>query len=56
MTARVPRHPKIYHITHIDRLPSIVASGCLWCDAENVRRGLAGTMIGMVEVRADWYY
>ena len=32
-----PRHPKIYHIVHVDRLPSIVADGCLWCDAEVVR-------------------
>jgi hypothetical protein len=32
-----PRHPKVYHIVHIDRLPSIVSDGCLWCDAERSR-------------------
>jgi hypothetical protein len=28
----------IFHITHIDNLPSILADGCLWCDAERNRR------------------
>jgi len=37
--------PKIYHIVHIDRLPSIIASGCLWYDAEVVRRSPPGTAI-----------
>lgn len=26
--------PEIYHITHIDNLPSIIDAGGLWCDAE----------------------
>ena len=39
--------PKLYHIVHVDRLPSIVADGCLWCDAEVVRRAPPGTTIGM---------
>lgn len=43
----VPQHPKIYHIVHMDRLPSIVADGFLWCDAEIVRRAPLGTTIGM---------
>ena len=43
----VPRQPKIYHIVHVDRLPSIVADGCLWCDAEIVQRAPTGTTIGM---------
>lgn len=43
----VPAHPKIYHIVHVDRLPSIIASGCLWSDAEIVRRTPPGTTIGM---------
>lgn len=43
----VPTHPKIYHIVHVDRLPSIIANGCLWCDAEIVRRDPPGTTIGM---------
>ena len=43
----VPPQPKIYHIAHVDRLPSIVADGFLWCDAEIVRRVPPGTTIGM---------
>ena len=43
----VPPQPKIYHIAHVDRLPSIVADGFLWCDAEIVRRMPPGTTIGM---------
>ena len=30
----VPVEPKIYHIVHLDRLPSIVADGGLLCDAD----------------------
>ena len=43
----VPAQPKIYHICHVDRLPSIVADSCLWCDAEIARRTPSGTTIGM---------
>ncbi len=42
----IPAQPKIYHIVHLDRLRSIVADGCLWCDAVMVGRP-GGTMIGM---------
>lgn len=47
----VPQQPKIYHIAHVDRLPSIVADGFLWCDAEVVRRAPAGTTIGMSSIK-----
>ncbi|QJD28559.1 type II toxin-antitoxin system toxin DNA ADP-ribosyl transferase DarT [Methylococcus geothermalis] len=47
----VPPRPKIYHIAHVDRLPSIVADGCLWCDAEVVRRAPGGTTIGMSSIK-----
>lgn len=47
----VPPQPKIYHIVHVDRLPSIVADGLLWCDAEIVRRAPAGTTIGMTGIK-----
>lgn len=47
----VPSHPKIYHIVHVDRLPSIIASGCLWCDAEIGRRNPPGTTIGMNAIK-----
>lgn len=47
----VPPKPKIYHIAHVDRLPSIVADGFLWCDAEVIRRAPAGTTIGMSRIK-----
>lgn len=47
----VPVNPSIYHILHVDRLASIVADGCLWCDAEAVRRRAPGTVIGMSEIK-----
>jgi ssDNA thymidine ADP-ribosyltransferase, DarT len=46
-----PRHPKVYHIVHVDRLPSIVSDGCLWCDSEVVRRVPPGTTIGMNNIK-----
>ena len=50
-----PAAPKIYHIVHVDRLPSIIAEGGLLCDAEIVRRQTAGqamgTTIGMSDIK-----
>ncbi len=46
-----PPEPKIYHIVHADRLPSIIADGYLWCDAEVARRGSPGSTIGMGEIK-----
>ena len=50
-----PAAPKIYHIVHVDRLPSIIADGSLWCDAEIARRTEAnpdmGTTIGMNSIK-----
>ena len=34
MTMPVPATPKIYHIVHVDRLPTIFESGSLWSDME----------------------
>ncbi|MFA7664976.1 MAG: DarT ssDNA thymidine ADP-ribosyltransferase family protein [Burkholderiaceae bacterium] len=50
-TALVPPQPRIYHVAHVDRLPSIVADGFLWCDAEVIRRAPAGTSIGMSRIK-----
>ncbi len=47
----LPARPKLYHIAHVDRLPSIVADACLWCDAEVLRRAPAGTMIGISSIK-----
>jgi hypothetical protein len=43
--------PKIYHIVHIDRLPSIIEEGYLWCDAKVVSGELPGTSIGMDDIK-----
>lgn len=47
----VPARPKLYHIAHVDRLPSIVADQCFWCDREVVRRAPPGTAIGMSGIK-----
>lgn len=47
----VPAQPKIYHILHVDRLPSIITDGHLWCDAEIIRREPPGTAIGMNHIK-----
>jgi hypothetical protein len=46
-----PQNPKIYHIVHADRLPSIVGDGCLWCDAVMNQRARPGTIIGMSGIK-----
>jgi len=48
----VTEWPKIYHIAHVDRLASIAADGCFWCDAEVIRRTPPGTTIGMSNIKA----
>lgn len=47
----IPARPKIYHITHVDNLPSIIAAGRLWSDAERIRQGLACSVVGMSEIK-----
>jgi len=51
MTKTVPENPKIYHIVHVDRLPSIISDDCLWCDTEIARRSPSGTSIGMNNIK-----
>ena len=46
-----PLKPKIYHIVHVDRLPSIIADGHLWCDRVAIKRGVPGTTIGMSSIK-----
>ena len=46
-----PANPKIYHILHWDRLPSIIADGCLWSDAEVRARSCTGTTIGLGDIK-----
>lgn len=47
----VPAQPKIYHICHVDRLASIVATGGLLSDAAIAQAALPGTVIGMNHIK-----
>ena len=49
--SNVPDRVCIYHIVHLDRLPSIIADGYLWSDAEARRRGSTGTTVGMQSIK-----
>lgn len=46
-----PPGQKIYHITHLDNLPSLASCGCLWSDAEMLRQEVGKTAIGMPEIK-----
>ena len=46
-----PIAPKLYHITHVDNLRSILAADGLWCDAELIARGGPPTSIGMGNIK-----
>lgn len=47
-----PENPKIYHIVHVDRLPSIIADGSLLSDATMANRVGVGTTIGMTTIKS----
>lgn len=47
----VPTNPKIYHIVHCDRLPSIVSDGVILSYADFLARGEHGTTIGMLDIK-----
>ncbi len=51
MTVPVPSDPKVYHISHVDNLASIVGDGFVQCDAEIHRRLGRGTTIGMDRIK-----
>ena len=46
-----PENPKIYHITHVDNLPSILAEGGIESDGRRLRKGGGQTAIGMTEIK-----
>ena len=46
-----PDEPKIYHIVHVNRLPSILADGYLWCDAKMSEHKTGATTIGMDKIK-----
>ncbi|MFH1630313.1 MAG: DUF4433 domain-containing protein [Pseudomonadota bacterium] len=49
-------HPKIYHITHVDNLASIVAAGCIEADGRRAGQGGCQTSIGMTEIKRRRLY
>ena len=51
-----PAHPKIYHITHVDNLASIVTAGCIEADGRRVGKGGDQTSIGMTEIKRRRLY
>lgn len=46
-----PVNPKIYHITHVENLPSILAVGFIRSDAQRIRQNLENTNFGMDEIK-----
>ncbi|NLX57134.1 MAG: DUF4433 domain-containing protein [Planctomycetaceae bacterium] len=42
----------IYHITHVDNLPSILQHGRLWSDAQRIAKRLTTTNIGHSHIKA----
>jgi len=46
-----PHDPAIYHITHVDNLPGIVAEGGLWCDAQRLARSIENRNIGHLHIK-----
>lgn len=46
-----PRNISLYHIVHLDRLPSIIRSGEIWSDAQVRGRRPPGTAIGMSSIK-----
>ena len=51
MTIPVHSRPVIYHIVHLDRLPSITSDMHLWSDAVMAQRGKRGTSIGLSTIK-----
>ena len=47
----VPANPRLYHITHVDNLPAIIADGGLVSDAVMVARGGPQATIGMSGIK-----
>jgi len=47
----VPAQPKIFHITHVDNLPRIIAAGGLVSDAAMIAAGGPAASIGMSSIK-----
>jgi len=51
MSNLTPLQIKIYHITHINNLESIIADGCLWSDHQRIERNIGNTNIGYNHIK-----
>ena len=51
LRAIVDADTREYRSRDVARLPSIIADGCLWCDAKMAQRSGAGTTIGMDHIK-----
>lgn len=51
-----PDQPKIYHITHVANLVSILVAGCVEADGRRVGQGSGQTSIGMPEIKRRRLY
>jgi hypothetical protein len=49
--AKVPKSPKIYHITHLRNLAQIVTAGKLWSDAKRIELGLKCDVVGLSKIK-----
>ena len=50
-TIKMP-NKKIFHITHVDNLPGIIAMDRLWCDSERIAQGFGNKNIGYSHIKA----
>jgi len=48
---KIPKNPKIYHITHIDNLDNILRDEVLWSDAKRLELGLECEIVGLSEIK-----
>jgi hypothetical protein len=46
-----PDKPKIYHITHVDNLTSVIADGGLYSDSAMIARGGPAAAVGMSRIK-----
>ena len=48
---KIPKNPKIYHITHIGNLENILYYEVIWSDAKRLELGLECEIVGMSEIK-----
>jgi len=51
-----PAQPRVYHITHIDNLPSIVADRAILSDSTMAARGGRATVVGMPKLKERCFH